>query len=249
MKQQPKILGEVHFVTADPVTEVNNFLADAAEQELKVLQRYNLCQEAKTPPIAPPVDVSKVLERAVNKVYSYNELSKLAVRYDLKLLAAELYHGPITTEMAWHLTQWEQAKLAKGETVDPKKLLILAPREMFVKKVVLFDDPIAFYPLEENEYFEYVGHCGDDLTADRQKLARQRLWFPNKWVAISWKTAPVAFLVPIVIIMFAQAQEFLSAHWQGVLTANLALTYWFGVFMGWSHRKHYFAQQDTIVKF
>jgi hypothetical protein len=252
MEKQPKILGEISEVIADPVVQVQDLLCEAQEQDVELLKQFNLLQANKQPATPPPIDVSEVMQQAVNKVYSKSELRKLALKYDLKLRPAEEYLGPINLEMAYRLKAWNEAKVAKGISYYPHKLLILAPRELFVKKVVVLEDPIAFYPLVEGKYFEYAGHCGDDFTDARAKQAKQRLFWPSKWGFGGWFVAIVSLVLFGVCGLGMLSHIFCpNTYWNMRLQGApivLVFCYLLVVLERWVDKKYNFMDQETIYK-
>lgn len=161
MNTEPKLLQGVPHVVKDPVEEVVEIVTEATLQEINILKDFNLFR--KQSKSGPKADISGILEGTTNKVYEISHLRKLAMIYNMRLLPAHMYTGPVPREITRNLAKFRDTK---NHRFAPSRVFIFAPRHMFQFDTVSLSDPIAMYKIDDNHY-EYITHWGKDITAGR----------------------------------------------------------------------------------
>lgn len=153
------VLGTMPAVDFDPIRAVQEQLKLIEHNERDAIERIGL---------SAPDYANQDIINAKGKVYRESDIRKLCFKYDFKFLPPSEYIGKVPPSLGKALMDYGVNSKPRGN------FKILAPREMFRREIVSWEDPVLFYYLG-NGYWEVVHRWGNDMNPIRVLKSAWRL--------------------------------------------------------------------------
>ena len=199
-----------NFENADPVKDVKLLIEGDSIEDQRILS--NLSNKSQFTVIQERKHKNSILEKKNQiyngKVYTINQIKKLAIDYNLRFLESKHYTGSFDVEVSAKLKEF--AGIAKEKTVLDEYSLknnfyILAPESMFEIQEVKIPkkqlDPLIFYKIDDDHY-RLIHKWGNDFTVMRYlKGFRWRGYYPQ-WLFNTFMVMPFVSILMAILIPF-----------------------------------------------
>lgn len=190
------------FINFDPVKEVKLLLEGNELEDARILR--NLSNDSEFARIERVHGEHLQLEKLENeyegKVYTVDQIEKLAIDYNLRFLETKNYTGSFDTQVASKLREFAKSTNTSLSEWDLKnRYFILAPEEMFtlreeryISKAEL--DPAIFYQIDAHHY-RLVHKWGNDFSIFRYLSGFRWRGYYQHWAFNSMLVSPIAALL------------------------------------------------------
>lgn len=226
---------------SDPLNEVKLLLNGESTEDSRILRglsknsQFNRVEKVRS----EQLELEKLEEGFQGKVYTVEEVKKLAVDYHLRFLPSLYYTGTYDVEVAAKIKEF--AKVTNSPIDDwslGRRFYVLAPANMFelqnekyLSKADLrrMADPAIFFQIDEKHY-RLIHKWGNDFTVFRHLEGFRWSSFINHFLFNT------AVIMPIVAFVIAMATGNWMAHeldvhpvglWFIITFASLVIS-WFG---------------------
>jgi hypothetical protein len=188
----------------DTVKEVKLLLAGDESEDLRILR--NLSQNSEINRIERVTQKKLELENLESsydgKVYTIEQIKKLAIDYHLRFLRTEHFIGSFDVEVASKIKEFSKRTNTSISEYNLKaKFYILGPEEVFNIENVKFVepkrqiDPILFYKIDDDHY-RLIHKWGNDFTILRYLEGHKWKSFRNYFFFSMAKCLPIfAFIM------------------------------------------------------
>lgn len=209
------------------ITEANRLLAEKGQEDYDMLRSMGLHHnvQAAIELKGRKLDEEK-LEKQYGKIYSVNDIKKIACRYALKFLRSDSYKGSVDAELMQKMREFSRDT---GVELTPWSLqnnfYIMAPPNMFhledrpkppvavIPRGAIDYDPIVFYKIDEGHY-RMIHQWGKDLSLWRAFVGWKYthgfnyflVWFSliflPMFTVLNWMAPSWYWLIPSVATAF-----------------------------------------------
>lgn len=223
----------------DPLNEVKLLLNGESTEDARILRnlsnnsQFNRIEKVR----GEQLELEKLEEGFQGKVYTVNEIKKLAIDYHLRFLPSMYYTGTYDVEVAAKIKEF--AKNTNSPIDDwslSRRFFVLAPTEMFELKDEKYlskadlrkmADPAIFFKIDDNHY-RLVHKWGSDFTVLRYLEGFRWTSFGKYFL---FNTAMVMPVIAFLMSMINGSAYFIDAKpiWFGfILTLLSVIVSWFG---------------------
>lgn len=237
LERQSQIKKEQY--NADPLNEVKLLLNSESTEDARILRglsnnsQFNRIEKVR----GEQLELEKLETDFKGKVYTKNEIKKLAVDYHLRFLPSMYYTAAYDVEVAAKIKEFAKVTNSPIDNFSlSRRFFVLAPTEMFELKNEKYlskadlrrmADPAIFFQIDDNHY-RLVHKWGNDFTIFRYLEGfrwasfRKHFWF---------NTVMVMPIVAFLFSLMGRAAYIIDSHpivFGTIVTAFSLLVSWFG---------------------
>ncbi len=193
---------EREIYKSDPVNEVKLLLNGDETEDNRILR--NLSKHSQISRVedllGEKIELENLETSYDGKVYTKEQIKKLAVDYKLRFLKSENYSGNFDVQVAAKIKEFSKKTKSPidGWSLS-NKYYILAPETMFTLKDKRYVtkrelDPAIFYQVDENHY-RLIHKWGSDFTIFRYLTGFRWKSYGNYWLFNTMMILPVVALI------------------------------------------------------
>lgn len=150
------------------------------------------------------------LDAEYGDVFTSEQIKSLAIKYRLRFLPSNMYHGTLPVTTVSKLKEFaKEKKVSLDQYTMSRNFFILAPAESF-KLLEREKDPILFYKLNDGHY-RMIDKWGDDFSFTRLIIGLANKNQTNRILANHIIASALALVIPTLFVLInALAWHFLT---------------------------------------
>ncbi len=216
------------------LSAIESLLQKEGELEQNTLQRMGLLQNRISLDQRSWLTQCQLNEKYQGGVYYINDIRKVCIEYQMRMLPSALYRGPVDPLFASKVKRFRQEYQLGEETLETE-FFIVAPPETFAleerQRPIVDIDPILLYRIN-GDYYRLVHQWGADLNLFRYVSAWRRRDLPR--MTCHWML--MTFLFTMLFLGL-----FVSSLVNAVIVATLA-----SGLIGWMYYSSLFDRPDEL---
>lgn len=223
----------------DPLNEVKLLLNGESTEDSRILRglsknsQFNRIENVRN----EQLELEKLEAGFLGKVYTLEEVKKLAVDYHLRFLPSMYYTGTYDVEVASKIKEF--AKNTNSPVDDyslGRRFYVLAPPNMFELQeqkylskadIRRMADPAIFFQIDDNHY-RLIHKWGNDFTIFRYIEGFRWASFGNYWLFSTITMMPIVAIL-MSLVFGNLMSHFLDSHFALFWVVNVSIS----VIIGW----------------
>lgn len=186
---EKKHQAEKKKLNIDPLNEVKLLLEGDQSEDLRILR--GLSQNSQLSRVenirGKQLELEKMENEYEGKVYTKEQIKKLAIDYHLRFLQSRFYTGSFDVQVAAKIKEFaKKTNSPIDEWSLGRRYFVLAPQTMFQLKDERYiskkeQDPAIFFQIDDDHY-RLIHKWGSDFTIFRYLTGfRYKGWWHHQW--------------------------------------------------------------------
>jgi len=216
------------------LAEIQEMLQQESRQEQQALHYLGLAANTKERKRQHWIQQLKLNEQYQGGVFHVEDVRKVCMQYNMRMLPSRLYRGPIDTEFAPKVKKFQQNYQLSEEALA-EDFYIMAPPKTFEleerQRPVVDLDPVLLYKLDDS-YYKLVHQWGSELN-------------PLRYVS-SWKKRDLSNMTTHWFVMSFMVTMLLLGFLVDSLSSALTLAMLIAGLIAWMYYSSFRDNPDEL---